>query len=470
MVESPQYTGRGIGEALTKPSGDKVLLAQERMSQRMLEADKFRYQETKEARNKFLEGIDIKPEYLLSAQMTKKQAEKIQLFNDKWSAEYRRYNYNPPIGVKAAFQSDKNILQSWQNEQLQQLGQWKILNDAVQKDKGVSYDINRWNEITSEFLETGRMDITSPPLKSILPNNYFQKNKVQGTAQPKTVRESVGGLSGIRTVIHSGTIDEAKDFIESNILSNPQLLQGAAEDFMRNATPQEKIKYLDINADNVVSPEEERTGPDRNAIIEWVKDKYANLAIERKPYQWKQDRVVRGGAAPTISTVGKLTGEGMFVNERKYGDYVYNNSYEFRGEKVIRNIPTMGAKVIYEEGKTPEELEAEFKEGGAYLSLKSGNVAGRLLLYNPSKDVFVFETVGSSESADTESQTLIEVPADNIGGLEDVPIVINNTKGKIGEIRKSYKNIRSGGGNTPESQTSSGESLRERAMKLKLLQ
>lgn len=271
-VGVPTYTGENAGRVLQKSTGERVSQAQEKMADRILGAEQFKYTERKKEEAEFLKNVYIKPEYLISTKARTEMANSLKGFNERWTRILKDNKGILPFDYKVQMQNEKALLESTQNDLLEQMGQWKMMNDAVQRDNGVNYDKDEWDQITNRFLETGRIDITQPPLKSLNPYLYFQKNPVTGTA----------GYDAKTNKGYSATPQEASIHIGESILSNPRLMQGVIKDFKDNATEEEKIRFLDINNDRVISTAEAENS---NAILDWAKEKYSKWAIKETAYK-----------------------------------------------------------------------------------------------------------------------------------------------------------------------------------------
>jgi hypothetical protein len=258
-------------------------------------------------------------------------------------------------------------------------------------------------------MNEGRYNQTTPAYE---PHDFGQVLNKAYMDEKNKIAIGMKGVGGGRQVEQYYTMDEKKygGLIANIIATNPNARADILKKIEQNKD--EVFADADANGDKVLD-----SGEKENAIVNWIKKKYPRGVVEGTP-------VTIPGYGRSGSSSTAKTYEGRAVQSKKYGANEYNNSYEFDGSKVYRNVSTNGAKIIY--GEDEDQLEA-------------GNISGRLLLYNPDKDVLVFEAVGSSESADTKSTTLIEVPASNIQGVDDLDITINGAKGKVGEIR-AYKN------------------------------
>jgi hypothetical protein len=311
---------------------------------------------------------------------------------------------------KTQMASEKALLQSWQQGQLEQMGQWKQIDNIV-KQNPLKYDVDEWAQATADYMQTGVFNASVPPIKAQSIDLALENNQISGTGY--NVRKPVG--TGIEEVTYSASEPEAREFVRSVALNNEAYLKDLVKQF-QGLDPQTKLQYLDTDKNGVISKQE---GQDTNPIIRWAQDTKWQKAVKVTPHPWKRTTTSGTGTSETAKAKAqKVTG--VFTPNVTYGTINYTNSYKFPGSEVKRNIPTQNAKGIY----------GDYED-----ALASGNVAGRLLLYNPERDVLVFETVGSSESADTKGTTLVEIPASNLTDIDTLPIVINGVSGTVGELR-----------------------------------
>lgn len=446
-INIPTYTGEQAGGLLPKFSGEKLAESQEKMMQTVLETEKFKYGERKKEEAEFLKNVYIKPEYIISTAARTKMANDLKSFSDKWYKTNKQYKGILPFEMKVQMQNERALLESTQNDLLENMGRWKILNDAVVRDGGVNYDETEWRGITDEFLGTGQMPLTSPPVKGKNPYLYFQKNKVQGTEDIIPEDQYRGGVLGKADVRVSGTPEESGEHIVASILSDPALLKGTVKYFIENSSLEEKLKYLDVNKDKIIS-EEEKNRPDKNAILEWAKEKFSDLAIRREPLTWAKIAPNVGGDEYTKPSTTKLGGTYIDIfpgvqttspNQRtisvitsidpKTGQptktpKIYSKyTFVFNQNLTLQNIKTINSKIL--RGKWQDDIDP-------------GIVNAKLVLYDPIEHIFVIETTTGSESLETASRLTLEVPEENITGYENIPLQIGETKITVAGSRRIY--------------------------------
>lgn len=425
-MEIPQYTGLNIGKALTRPSPEGVVSTLERTAQREEEQKRWEYQKQKAEEADYLKLASVKPEYIISSKGREDQATAITDFNNRWAPAIKKGYLT--IQEKAKMASERGALESYQTELLEKMGQWKRIDEMV-KSNPDKFDIDEWNQTTSDYIETGNFNMTTPPIR---PRSLFlalQQMPVQGTAYPVVKEQVQNGVPGTIETVFSGTDEEAKQHVESLIMNFPDIRKGVIKEFQA-LDPQKKKEILDVNKDNVISTSEAQ---DINPILKWAKDTYYKTAIKETPGRWARTAITRdkptaeerAGKIPTKvgNTTVSLSPGQMVGKDIPYGDKVYSKySFAFGDNKVLYGIPTQNA--IKLEGDWPKE------------NVQPGSVNARLVRYDPTRKVFLIETGTGSESADLKSRVLLEVPEANIQGFENIPVTVNGQTMTLGDNRK----------------------------------
>jgi hypothetical protein len=264
------------------------------------------------------------------------------------------------------------------------------------------------------------------PLQGLDPYLYFQKNPVIGT-------EELNEATGVRS---SGTIQESMAHIAAHVQTNEPLRIGLIKKFQA-LSPDKKLKYLDTDNSGTVSPQEAQAAqgvnpnqPD-NPILRYAYDEYKDVAIRKDALK----KAKTGSTQTAAEKAGKKqvqvanTTVNMSPGRRAtvltYGDKTYSKlSFQFGESTVLYGIPTQGFERVTGTVTDPDPAK--------------GIVNGRLRLYDPQGHVFLLELVGTSESGDTSTGTLIEIPEQNIDGyqniyvnLGDVPLTIEEYLNKI---------------------------------------
>jgi hypothetical protein len=404
MAFSQSFTGKGTISPL--PQADKS--AQQGLNAMIVAAEELKYKTYKSNRDEFLKNANIDPLFVLSDSARKTQMSMISEFNKKWGKRAQETNYNLSDEDRQNMLTEKNFITATAQDQLATMERFKQHRELVQKNPG-KFDPIKFAEAADTYMQTGHYDKTIPDWQPIDFGAYVKQEseKIKGEYNENTIRDQYGQIQQETYNIPAG--QEGK-FIISQLGKNPQ----ADADFWNKWGSADKEKYFklaDENKDNKFSPEEQQ-----NAIALWATDTFGSQARVRQLSTPKNLPSARKSRA-SISPVEKVN-TGKLITVKRYGTINYPNSYEFDGATIFRNVSTNGAIGVY----------GDYEE-----VLASGNVAGRLLLYNPDKDVFVFESVGSSESAETKGQTLIEVPAKNISDADNIKV----EGGTIGELRKN---------------------------------
>jgi len=442
-INIPTYTGEQAGGLLPKFSGEKLAESQEKLFQTVLETEKFKYGERKKEEAEFLKNVYIKPEYLISVKAREEMTKAIQAYNDKWTQISKENKGILSLPLKTQMQNEKAAVEMAQNDLLENMGRWKVLQDAVVRDGGVNYDKDEWDAITADFLRTGRMDAMSPPVKGVEPISYLttETQKIR-REYPSTITRQDGRVwSG--TVNMQGNIkydpsnpnDDISSFIREKVLKDQRSVKGFAQTFSDLPNDEKRVYLEDLNGDKVLDDKD----IDDNAIVRWAvqNPQFREAAVnrtggwanpQRPPSQGqlnKGRRTTLGGVSMNMFPGVQTTDEGQRTFGANNGiPRVYSKySFKFNQNLPIYGIPTVNGKIIY----------GAWKDG-----IDPGSVNARLVLYDPKEHIFLIETTTGSESLDTASRLLIEVPEKNISGYEDVPLRLGDVDITVGESERIY--------------------------------
>ena len=425
MVNLPTYTGERAGAGQINPIGDKTLQAQERMNETILEANKFKYTERKKEEAEFLKGIEVTPEVLLSAKMREQQATKIQEFNKIWSPAIKKGYLT--MEEKTRMATDRAILEGWQKDQLGKLGMWKQMNDAVTANP-LELDSVEMQEITRKLFEEGELTVTRPPVRAKNVANYLKQysSKITDEFPSEPILENRGGTTFRRTQTTNIKSDQIQQKIEEALLSgNEGVLKGLVEDFDRyNPTESDKAKWLvDIDQSGSIDTEERQNG-----ILKWAKQHppYQQMAITKSSDWMPVSKPSGTGTASNSVTLGgtpvKINPGYQRAGDVPYGSTIYTRPYSFGSSTALVNVPVSGGRK--HRGTITSKLISD-----------KGSIRAQLLEYDPDKDVLIVRSVASNNALGLDSQDVIEIPASNLQGVDDIPILIDGRKGTIGELR-----------------------------------
>ncbi len=408
-ITIPTYTGEGAGVGMIREGGKQAAQALKEFNQTVLEAEKFKYGERKKEEASFLEAIKTKPEFIISDKARKIQADALLSFNNQFAPLIRKGYLT--MEEKTRMASEKAALEALQQEQLSQYQQYLQMKEMVLKDTQNRLDPLKFQQWEQDYIKNGRFDHSELPLKGQSLSLFLQKNPAAGTEHIEN------------NVRLSATLPEAEQYITDQVLSREDLRIGLVDEF-KNLSPQDKLKYLDVDRSGTVSLKEARAAEGvnnnvNNPILRYAHERYAKTAIKEYPYKPTAPKGATAAEKAETLEVGIQTPAlAKTFSDRQYSQ---TQSFEFRGKRVFNNIPTRGGKV----------LNADWSEE----EIAKGVIDARLVLYDPTKRVFLMKSTATSESADQKSQTLFEIPEDNIIGFENIPIEYIGNKMTIAKYR-----------------------------------
>lgn len=258
-----------------------------------------------------------------------------------------------------------------------------------------------------------------------LPENIYSAiNKVRDSILPSTTSfENVTIKSGDVTKIGRARIDvnndpdaenKIKELIKGSIVYNNRA-RADVENRFSSLPVEEQQQFLeDTNNDNKL----DASDIDDNALLRWA----------------YQDPLMRQAAigfdeyAPSKVTP-KAPKEEAPAKKRpspiNYGGITRNNLYSFGGV-AVKDVPTAGGTILLDNRTSP--ITKGTTPGGS-------NVSGDLLDYDKDSDKVVIRVSTGVPDLRIDSKALIEVPADNIPGINDKKVMYDGKLTTIGELR-----------------------------------
>lgn len=409
---SSSFTGKGVTSRLS----DNTQESYSGLADSIKEIEKIRYETFQKNRAEFLKNANVDPAFVLSNAARETQMKLIDNFNKKYGKLAQQKNYNLSTEDRLNMQTERNLIEAVKNEQLGQYELFKQHRDLVAKNPN-RYDLDKFNEATDSYLNSGRYDQTMPALKS-LPFGLFireQAKKMAGEYNPMRV------VSGNQVAVATRNIQDIGKFIEDNMFVNDQATLGMLEDWDRQ-TPQEKAKWLeDVDKSGTIDQAEQENG-----IIKWAKQFYAKDAEVVSYSPWKNIDAGRSGGNAAVRLGGmdiKLTPGVQRNGDVTYGNVIYSRPYSFGSSQALVNVPIAGAKK--HRGTITTKMVTD-----------KGSIRGQLLEYDPDRDVLVVRSIASNNALGLDSQDVVEVPATNLEGIDNIPIMIGDRQGTVGELRK----------------------------------
>lgn len=431
------FTGKGTGVVL--PSGEGVQRAQHNLNDLVTRAEEMKYKTYRENRDQFIKNSNIDPVFVLSDAGRKYITQRIGDFNKRWGKRFQESGGNLSDKDLLDMQTDKNLIIADQQNQKAQMERFIQHRDLVSKNPD-KFDDKAFAEATRAYMETGVYDQPLPAWRPIDFGAYARQvaEKKAFIYDEKPVDVGGGMMSQESWNMPQGT--EGR-FLVGLLGQNPQ----ADVDFFSRWDKADKeyyFKLADANKDNKTSPDEEK-----NAIALWAKDEFGDVRMSKssiakgKPKQASDNTVnIAGGQI-------KMNPGGMREGSIPYGGNVYNRPFAFNNPSAIINVPVSGGMRLKGTTTTP-------------LVKDKGSIRAQILEYDPDKDVLVVRSIASNNALGLESQDVLEVPAKNVQGVDNIPIVIDGRKTTISELRQGRTQ------STPD-KGEQNNSLRERMAKLK---
>ena len=303
MAFSNTFTGHGTGIIL--PSGEGLQRSQEKMDDMILASEKIRQETFQKNKDEFLKSSHIDPVYSLSKSAMESQAKALDFFNKKWGKVFQDKGGNLSMEDQTAMAADKGLLTASQAEMKASMDKYLQDRAYVQKDMGKTVDVDDWMlNGDKQMRESGRYDYQLQP-KGVSLGDWYNTatHKVNGTPGNVTVIKPIGGVQYKETYQSSGTEAEGRTRVEQDILGNDGIAKQTIREFLslKEKDPVTYKKYLDINNDGTVSPDEERQASQvSNPILKWAKDTY-----------WQQALDIKLGAPTKLNTASSGSGGNM---------------------------------------------------------------------------------------------------------------------------------------------------------------
>lgn len=423
------FTGKDTGVVL--PSGEGVQRAQQGLNAMITQAEEIRYKTWKDNRDQFLKNASIDPVFVLSDSARKSQMSLINNFNKKWGKRAQETNYNFSDQDRQDMLTEKNFIISEAQNQKAQMDRFLQHRDLVAKDtQGMTFDAEAFAREADNYMQTGIYNLSRPPIKALDPSSYLSSlaSKETGEYMMGDKSDQITLPSG-QVAYRSYNIDPKNigGWLESRLLGMPEQYQLGMVQAWSELAPTEKEKWLnmaDTNQDKKID-----AGEKKNAILEWAKDRYSKEVL--KPNITTPKGVAKSTTENEVNIGGgkvKINPGAMREGSVPYGGNVYDRPFAFNSPSAIINVPVSGAMRLKGTTTTP-------------LVRDKGSIRAQILEYDPDKDVLVVRSIASNNALGLESQDVLEVPANNVEGINNIPIVINGRKTNISELRQGKTSI-----------------------------
>jgi len=322
-------------------------------------------------------------------------------------------------------QKELEIYAEYKNALDSQKNYTSVMSQAGQHANTGDVDMDKLRPAVEAYVKNGEpFTLTTVPLKPIDVNLAITdtSKKVSGDRTPEeniTITNPDGTVRRGTARINPSETQKINDIIDSSILSNDRVVDDVTrkwEKWFKSASEEDKKKYL-FEEDQQPGFSQQETN---NAILRWMHD----------------DPQARANAIgfmdyPPSKVTTKPPKEEVPAKKRSvpinYGGTVRNNLYSFGGV-AVKDVPTADGTILHDNRTTP--ITKGTTPGG-------GNISGDLLDYDKDSDKVIIRSSTGVPSLRIDPKTLIEVPADNIPGINDKKVMYDGKLTTIGEIRRN---------------------------------
>jgi hypothetical protein len=395
-TRGPQYTGTQLADQKKK---DKEELYRKNWEQ-------------------FKNDSDITPEFILADSASKTMSGKISTFNDTWSkARMDAPNHELSEEQQLQMRSEKKQIEMEQQKAVSDMQKYQAMKKTVENNP--DYDSATFQKWEQEYLQTGKFDYTKPPLAPINLTGYI------ATEADKSFKGEVNYKDGRARLNPDDPADAKKidEFIKSITLINPRAVESAQREWDSLGLEGQKPFLEDINNDKVIDAND----IDNNAIMRYIiqKPEYRDQVVGFKENRPKAASTTISKGIP-VNVGGRdvqvPTGQKRTVT-LTYGGISRPNLYTFGGTATLYDIPTDGGYMLYDTYRDGAPM------GGWNIS------AGKLKDYDADRDLVIIQTTTGDPTLGTERVQLVEIPAQNIQNVNNLPMTINGKQTTLGAIR-----------------------------------
>ena len=262
------FTGREV--SYEPRSTGELERSKARFNERFIEGAKFKRAEKERDEDFYFKTMDVDPVQVMSAELTRLQEKSLGDFNNKWADVMKRQEGLTQAQRSEMFR-DRKMLEAKQAKWSASQQMYERDHEVITKDRAKAnrlLDDPTFAAAEKNFWDTGDYEggLAWAPLNY---DSYIDKNKSKwsGNDATKTVTWEEGGKTYTDKVANEGNIEEAKSWVENDILADNtgRKLDSAVQKFI--AQPDEvKAKYL-LGFDG-----EADTQSEKNAIINFARD------------------------------------------------------------------------------------------------------------------------------------------------------------------------------------------------------
>lgn len=387
MAFTNSFTGKGT--AVNLPSLEGVRRSEERMGDLIMAAQKLKLDTLKKNEEEFLKSQDVSPVNTISNYAIEYQSGLIDKFNKKWGAIAQKTGMNLSTEQKVEQMKDRRFIES-EGQQIQSMQKAWEAEDALVKKDPLNFDDTEHKLKTQEFLKTGKFDYNNVPWKAqpISDDLVKMRGRIGQERDEDFAPDPKYPYLVTRGKV-TGTKEEIAPLIRDKVLSDPRTQKHMLQTW--SALPQvEKDKYLDVNKDGIVSPEENNNS---NPILDWYVDSNYELAIQRKSGEIRDTRKGTGKTSFDWSNVG--SGQNRNATFKVYGETPIQTT---DGPIKLPDYINMGVP-----NRSPEVQairgRVKINPDGSVVDVPSSpNEAARfeIMGYSPTKDVLTIKMIEDS--------------------------------------------------------------------------
>jgi len=296
------YTGKD--SAVKIPDFDKLERSESKFYDNIVKGQELKYSEEKANEADFLTAMKTNPVLLISDANRQRQAGALEQYNNEWGSKWAKQG-RLSMQDKIKMQSQKEALTMTQNTMLADEKRWQAEKETIDKDIRGFYDKKQFEDATKQFYETGKYP--SSGLVAVPQEFVSRLQKIKGHGELRTVTGKGGSTVDYESNM---TLDEAKQLVVSELMSNEGSLMRAVKDF-NNQPDSEIAKYFeDSNNNGIIDPAEKKSQLDEpknlnNPILKWAQDFYGNQVRTENPGPSKRPSGSGSGNGFSIGFGGK---------------------------------------------------------------------------------------------------------------------------------------------------------------------
>jgi hypothetical protein len=452
-VQSPNYSGENAGVRVAKPSGQGFLKAQDKLSDFFTKTEELRLKIFRENAQEFQKNTKIDPVFLLSDSARKFQSELLTDFNNTWGAVMQKSGGVMTEQDKAKMASHKASIQMEQQRMQADMAIFEKQQELVDKNPGRYNRESFYKNRATKFYNEGVLDRSEPELipKTLSEYAASGKYKISGGTPSYTDQEvTVGGKRYKRTYRTMGGVNDAAPLVVSLVLGEDQARQATLFEW-ESLTPEEKMKYFDLNNDKVIDARESQMGETiaskglsrgmsrdhNNPILKMAIDRHWKEFIDTEPVADQAITEPSSGGGDfwaTINVGGSPTKYQPTSDiPTQIGNTQYNTYHEYQRMPTWNISPSGGVRVLESDKITDTDIQPKT------------TLSVQLTGYDEEKDEFTFTVMKDFKNLTAPdkyhkgagSQIAVKRSALSPEIFNNMEIIKNGQKFKVGNLTPS---------------------------------